>query len=251
MSTATVSQGATIADWTFKEAGYRTAYLFMDTMVEYTRSLCGSFEARFTELAGTDAIVGRDTFHGVNDTSIAGQVSRLKANAKQPDFVMFCGAINGASAIRQIRAAGIDLPLVASESMDGDYWLGSVPNLSNFYLATYGSMFGNDPDPKVNDFAKRYAAKFGQPPGTAHALTGYSVIEAWALAVERAKSFEADAVRAELDKMNKEILLIGETTFTPDLHININRPMLFQKIVNGKHEPIGRFVSEKIPEVKF
>ncbi|MBL8581060.1 MAG: ABC transporter substrate-binding protein [Rhizobiaceae bacterium] len=251
MSTTTISQGSTLADWAFKESGFKTVYLLKDTMVEYTKSLCDSFETRWTELAGADSIVGRDTFHGMNDTSIAGQISRLKATDPQPDFVMFCGAINGASAVRQIRAAGINLPLVASESMDGAYWLESVPNLSDFYVAVYGSVFGNDPEPAVNDFVKRFTEKFGAPPVTGHALTGYSVIEAWAKAVERANSFDTDAVRAELDKFNGEQLLIGKTSFSPELHINVDRPMLVMKIVDGKHEPVGRFVTEKLPEIKF
>lgn len=251
MSTTTVSQGATLADWAFKESGFKTVYLLKDTMVEYTKSLCDSFETRWTELAGAESIVGRDTFHGMNDTSIAGQISRLKAASPQPDFVMFCGAINGASAVRQIRAAGIDLPLVASESMDGAYWLEAVPNLSDFYVAVYGSVFGNDPDPAVNDFVARFTEKNGGAPVTGHAQTGYSVIEAWAKAVERANSFETDAVRAELDKLSGEALLVGKTSFTPDLHINIDRPMLVMKIVDGKHEPVGRYVTDKLPEVKF
>jgi branched-chain amino acid transport system substrate-binding protein len=251
MSTTTVSQGATLADWAFKESGFKTVYLLKDTMVEYTKSLCDSFETRWTELAGADSIVGRDTFHGMNDTSIAGQISALKANATQPDFVMFCGAINGASAVRQIRAAGINLPLVASESMDGAYWLEAVPNLSDFYVAVYGSVFGNDPEATVNDFVARFTAKHGATPVTGHALTGYSVIEAWARAVERAGTFDTDAVRAELDKFSAEPLLIGKTSYTPELHINIDRPMLIMKIVNGKHEAVGRYVTEKLPEVKF
>lgn len=251
MSTTTISQGSTLADWAFKESGFKTVYLLKDTMVEYTKSLCDSFETRWTELAGADSIVGRDTFHGMNDTSIAGQISRLKATEPQPDFVMFCGAINGASAVRQIRAAGINLPLVASESMDGAYWLESVPNLSDFYVAVYGSVFGNDPEASVNDFVKRFTDKFGAPPVTGHALTGYSVIEAWAKAVERANSFDSDAVRAELDKLIGEQLLIGKTSFSPELHINVDRPMLVMKIVNGKHEPVGRYVTDKLPEIKF
>jgi branched-chain amino acid transport system substrate-binding protein len=251
MSTTTVSQGATIADWAFKQGGFKTVYLLKDTMVEYTKSLCDSFETRWTEIAGADSIVGRDTFHGMNDTSIAGQISALKASAKQPDFVMFCGAINGASAVRQIRAAGINLPLVASESMDGAYWLEAVPNLSDFYVAVYGSVFGNDPEASVNDFVTRFTAKHGGAPVTGHALTGYSVIEAWARAVERAGTFDTDEVRAELDKFSAEPLLIGKTSYSPELHINIDRPMLIMKITNGKHEPVGRFLTEKLPEVKF
>lgn len=251
LSTANVAQGTLLAEWAFKQGGFKKPYLLKDTMVEYTKSLCDSFETRWTELAGADTIAGKDTFHGMNDTSIAGQITRLKASEAKPDVVMFCGAINGASAVRQIRAAGVELPLLAGESMDGAYWLESVPNLSDFYVLTYGSVFGNDPDATVNSFVDRFKAKFGSAPVTGHALTGYSVIEAWAAAVERAKTFDTDAVRTELDKLTKEPFLVGATTFTPDLHINVDRPMLVMKITNGKHEAVGRFAAEKPPVIKF
>jgi branched-chain amino acid transport system substrate-binding protein len=252
LATATLTQGSILAEFAYKQANLKTAYLLTDTSGEYMKSLCASFERRFIELAGEAGIVGKDNFHGLNDTSIAGQISRLKASPKQPDAVMFCGAGSaGASFIRQIRAAGIDLPLLAGESMDGAYWLGAVPDLSNFYVLAYGSAFGNDPDAKINDFTTRFTAKFGEQPATSHALTGYSVIEAWALAVERAGSFDTDAVRAELDKLKDEPFLAGKTSFSPEAHINLDRPMLVFKIVNGKHEPIGRFSSEVIPELKF
>jgi branched-chain amino acid transport system substrate-binding protein len=135
--------------------------------------------------------------------------------------------------------------------MDGDYWLNGVPNLSDFYVATYASVFGNDPDQKINDFVRRFKEKFGAAPVTSHALTGYAVIEAWAVAVTRAKTFDTDKVRAELDKFSKEPLLVGATSFTPDLHINLNRPELLMRITNGKHESVGRFALEKPPSLKF
>jgi branched-chain amino acid transport system substrate-binding protein len=250
LSTANVAQGTLLAEWAFKK-GFKKPYLLKDTMVEYTKSLCDSFEARWTEVGGADTIAGKDTYHGINDTSIAGQITRLKAANPQPDVIMFCGAINGGSAVRQIRAAGVDLPLLAGESMDGAYWLESVPNLSNFYVLTYGSVFGNDPDVKVNDFVSRFKAKFGAAPVTGHAMTGYSVIEAWAKAVENAGSFDTDKVRVELDKMSKVPLLVGTTSFSPDLHINVDRPMLIMEIFDGKHRPVARFAAEKPPVIKF
>lgn len=251
MSTATPSQGATLADWAFTKKGFKTVYVLLDTQVEYTKSLCREFEQRYTELAGASAIIGRDTYNAASDTSITAQVSHLKAASPAPDFIMFCGAINGGSYVRQICAGGINTPLVASESMDGAYWLSAVPNLSDFYVAVYGSVFSNDPDARVNEFVKRFVAKFGAPPVTGHALTGYSFVQAWALAVQRAKSFDTDAVRAELDKFKAEDFLVGATSFSPELHINVDRPMLIMKITDGKHEPVGRYVSSVIPQIKF
>lgn len=251
MSTATASQGATLAEWAYGEMGFRKVFVLKDLQVEYTKSLCDNFETRWQQLAGDAGTVGMETYNAGNDTSIATQISRINALAEQPDFIMFCGAINGGSYVRQIRAAGIDTPLVASESMDGAYWLEAVPDLSDFYVAVYGSVFGNDPDAKVNDFVEKFQTMHGAAPVTGHSLTGYSVIEAWARAVERAGTFDTDAVRAELHKFNGEDLLIGSTTYTPDLHINVGRPMLIMKIDNGKHEAIGRFTPESVPEITF
>ena len=33
--------------------------------------------------------------------------------------------------------------------MDGDYWIGSVPGLSDFYVVNYGSKYGDDPNADV------------------------------------------------------------------------------------------------------
>ncbi len=45
--------------------------------------------------------------------------------------------------------------------MDGTYWLDSAPGLSKFYVTEYGSVRGDDPIAKVNEFVKSYTAKYG------------------------------------------------------------------------------------------
>ena len=41
-------------------------------------------------------------------------------------------------------------------------------------------------------------------------------------AVERAGTFDAKAVALELEKFDKEPLLAGDTTYTPEWHINFD-----------------------------
>lgn len=238
MATATPGLGALSAEWAYKKAGWRKAYVLLDTMLDYNKSVCSSFTEVWTELAGKDAIVGSDTFNG-NDMSYPAQISRLKNLPEQPDFVMFCSAGGGAVAmLRQIRSAGIDTEILASDSMDGDNWLESVPNLSNFQYGAYGSLFGDDPNAEVRDFLDKYTAKFGTKPISSQALTGYSVIQAYALAAERAGSLDSDAVVAELERFSAEPLLVGQTTFTKDRHINHDRGQLIMKVEDGKHKAV-------------
>lgn len=251
MATATQQQGAILAEFAYNVLGKRSAYILNDLQVQYNISLCASFEERWRELAGDEGVAGYDTYNAGTDTVIPAQVSRISAAEADADVMMFCGAINGGSYVRQIRAAGIALPIVTGESLDGDYWLEAVPDLSDFYNLSYGSIFGDDPNPRVNDFMERFAEMHGARPVTGHALTGYSVIEAWATAVERAGSFDTDLVRAELDRFSDEDFMVGSTTFTPELRINVRRPMTIIQITDGVPAAIGEFNAEKAPEIRF
>jgi branched-chain amino acid transport system substrate-binding protein len=251
MSLATNGQGAVLAEWGFREKGWKTAYIMTDTAIEYTKSLCSHFKHRWQELAGKDSIVGEDTWNGLNDTSIAGQVSRLKNMADKVDVVMWCGFTKNGSALRQVRSAGIDTAILGSESMDGVHWLDAVPDLKDYYIAVYASIHGNDPDPGVQKFMARFKEKYGKGAPMGHVITGYSVVEAWAKAVERAGSVDGDAVKAELDEFANEKLLIGPTTYEQDLHINLKRPMLIMERKDGRYYSIGRVAAEKVVRPAF
>ena len=84
-----------------------------------------------------------------SDQSIASQITKLKrpVDAKKVDFI-FMGsyAPGGASATKQIRAAGINLPIIGGAGFDGTFWLGAVPNLKNFYVVAGGVTTGGDPE---------------------------------------------------------------------------------------------------------
>ena len=127
-------QGAVAAQWALEKKNWKTAYVLLDDAIEYDKSVCAGFDWLYPKKGGI--IAGRDTFKN-GDASIASQVTRL-ANAikeKKVEAVMLCTfEPGGAAAIRQIRAAGIDIPILSGSSMDGSYWLNAVPDLKNFYM---------------------------------------------------------------------------------------------------------------------
>lgn len=248
VSNAGQAQGALMAEWAYKEKGWRTAYVLLDNTISYTKSLCGSFAERWTEIAGAEALLGEDTFLN-GDPSIASQVTRITGLSEQPDVVFLCSyAPGGPSAIRQIRAAGIDAAILTGESMDGDYWIGSVPDLSNFYVVNYGSKYGDDPSAEVNAFFERFEKKFGRKADNSYGLRGYSAVQAWAIAANRAGSLDGDKVAAELDAFDKEPLVVGPTTWTPERHIEATRPMAIIGVQDGEFAAEGRFSVEEYPE---
>lgn len=249
MATGAPGQAVAMAEWAYNVKGWRNAYVLMDTTIAFDATWADFFKRRWAELAGKDGLIGEDTFGG-EDPQIASQITRIKALPKQPDFIVLCSfPPGGVSATRQLRAAGINQPLLGSESWDGDFWLEGVPNLSDFYLVTYGSVFGNDPRPAVADFMKKFEAKWQHAPVTSHAITGYSVIEAWTRAVERAATFDTEAVRLELQKFRDEPLLAGPTSYTEAEHINMQRDLLLIEVKDGKHGNVVQVVrAEKMPQ---
>jgi len=249
-SNASQAQGALLAEWAYKQKGWKNAYVLLDNTIAYTKSLCASFATRWTELAGKEGLLGQDTFLN-NDPSIAAQVTRITGLSKKPDLIFFCSyAPGGPSAIRQMRAAGIEAAIVTGESLDGDYWIGSVPDLSNFYVISYGSKYGDDPDAEVNGFFKRFEAKYNKKADVSYGLRGYAAVQAWAIAAKQAGSLDGAKVAAALDTFDKKSLVIGPTTYTPKLHIQTTRPMAILQATNGKFASIGRFSVEKFPPLQ-
>jgi branched-chain amino acid transport system substrate-binding protein len=249
-SNASQAQGGLMAEWAFKQKGWKTAYVLLDNTIAYTKSLCASFATRWTELAGKDGLLGQDTFLN-NDPSITAQVTRITGLSKKPDLIFFCSyAPGGPSAIRQLRAAGVTAAIATGESLDGDYWIGSVPDLSNFYVVSYGSKYGDDPDANVNGFFKRFEAKYGKKADVSYGLRGYSAVQGWAEAANKAGSLAGAKVAAVLDTFDKTPLVIGPTTYTSKLHIQTTRPMAILNATSGKFSCVGRFTVESFPPLQ-
>jgi branched-chain amino acid transport system substrate-binding protein len=242
-------EGINMAEWSYKKKGYRRPYVLEDQTIEYSKSGCAGFRAAWKQLSPDSPIAGSDVFKN-DDPSIAAQITRIKAASPAPDAIYMCSFTpGGASVIRQLRGAGIDLPILANVGMTDDYWLGAVPNLSNFYVPTFMSIFGDDPRPELNAFLKKFDTKYGARPESAYSVLGYSLIEQWAKAVESAKTTKAEAVVAELEKFKDVPLTIGPTSYSKDLHVQVNRPLLIMEVQNGKHKSIEVWRNEIIPSM--
>ena len=248
MATGSPGQAALMAEFAFKQ-GWKKAYILRDTSTAFEASFAETFKKRWTALAGVDNFLGEDTFGG-EDPQIATQITRIKALASPPDFIVLCSyPPAGSSAMRQVRAAGLNQPLLGSEDWDGDFWIEAIPGLTGLYFDTYASVFGTDPRPEMQAFLKKFNVKFSNRPITSHAVTGYSVIEAWTRAVQKAGSLDADKVRAALETFKDEPLLAGPTTFTPDVHINYKRDMIVIEVKDGKSgNSMGVFRAQEVPQ---
>lgn len=240
-------QGATMAEWAYNKKEARSFYRLLDTWTEYNKGICDGFDWMMPKLADAK-LVGEDTFLN-EDASIAAQITRIKALPEEPDAIMLCTMMPGAvSAIKQIRAAGINSMILNGSGVDGSYWLNAVPDLSNFYVPVQGSIYGDDPNPDVTAFNAKYKEATGGDPSTQYVYPGYVMIDVWAKAVERAGTTETAAVVAELEKMNGEPTLFGPRTFSSEIHHQNQARYLIVETNAGKPGVVDEWtISEAIP----
>ena len=240
-------QGATMAEWAYTKKDARTFYRLLDTWTEYNKGICDGFDYMLPKL--TEAtLVGEDTFLN-EDASIAAQITRIKALPEEPDAIMLCTMMPGAvSAIKQLRAAGINSMILNGSGVDGSYWLSAVPDLSNFFVPVQGSIYGDDPNAEVTAFNAKYKEATGGDPSTQYVYPGYVMIDVWAKAVERAGTTETAAVVAELEKMTDEPTLFGPRTFSSELHHQNRARYLIVETNAGKPGVVDEWtISEAIP----
>lgn len=240
-------QGATMAEWSYNKKEARTFYRLLDTWTEYNKGICDGFDWMLPRLADAK-LVGEDTFKN-EDASIAAQITRIKSLPEEPDAIMLCTMMPGAvSAIKQIRAAGINSMILNGSGVDGSYWLSAVPDLSNFFVPVQGSIYGDDPNPDVTAFNAKYKETTGGDPSTQYVYPGYVMIDVWAKAVERAGTAETSAVVAELEKMKDEPTLFGPRTFTSEIHHQNRARYLIVETNAGKPGVVDEWtISEAIP----
>jgi len=252
MATDAEGQGRILADWASHKMGWKTAYALDDTFIEYDKSECRGFVDEFKKINGADSVLLEDSFKN-DDTSVATQISRYTGLAKKPDAMVICSVPPGlASAIRQFRSAGVDIPILSACGGDGSAWHSAVPGLTNYFYENYSADAGvKEIRPDAVTFDEKYEKQFKERPGSGQGITGYSVMQAWAHAANKAGSVDTDKVRAVLDGLTDEPLMVGLTTYTEKLHTNLNRPMIMIAIKDAKPEPLGYYDARKHDYVEW
>ena len=218
MGTVSQAQGAALAQFGSDELNVESIYVLTDTSLAATKQVVEGFKERAEDVG--IKVAGESTFQN-EDPSISSQITQIKGAS--PEAILLASyPPGGASAVKQIRAAGIKVPILASDGFDSESWTEGIPQLSDFYLTAMASTFGDDPDQRINEFVKKYEKAVGEQP-PAFAVGGYSTIEALQIATEGAGSVEGPAVEDALNGFEGQELLAGPTTFTAEQHYPVNR----------------------------
>lgn len=199
------TMGAAAAEWAFNEKGYKNAYVVTDQFIDYTTSLSEYFIESMENLGGT--IVGQDTYNQ-GDQDFSAQLQRLKSAGADADVIFISSYMPDLGLIiRDIRAAGIDTPILGGDAYDD-------PEL----VEVLGSEYGNDvtyashaflteeANKNVPAFLKLYEESHGKAPDTALVANGYDTVHVLAQAMEAAGTTDGAEVAKKMTEMEFNLL---------------------------------------------
>jgi branched-chain amino acid transport system substrate-binding protein len=213
------------------------AAILYDQASPYAVGLRDEFEKVFTEMGGK--ITSKQPYTA-GDQDYSAQLTAIRASA--PDVVFIPGYYTDVGNIAiQARKLGIDVPLLGSDGWDSSK-LGQIAGKS-----INGCFFSNhysqqDPNPRVQDFIRKYAAKYGETPDGLAAL-GYDAALILADAIGRANSTSGADIAAELAKTKDFDGVTGRISIDKDR--NAVKPAVMLEMKDG----VPTFVSTIEPEV--
>jgi branched-chain amino acid transport system substrate-binding protein len=230
------------AEFAVKELKAKTAYVLKDIAMDFTMNLATFFETRFKKINGNSAVLLEDTFK-TGDQDFSAQVNRLKAMPKKPGILFIssgpseCGII-----VKQIRAAGINTPIISGDGFDTPLLTelgGKGANIAT-YFATHTCLTSTLP--KVKQFVQAYKKEYRTNPENAFAALGYDTMYLIADAIKRAKSTNSTAIRNALAKTNGLKAVTGTISYVAGKRVP-KKSVSVLKVTDGQF----KFVKEVTP----
>ena len=244
-------EGSTAASWAYDQ-GWDSAYVLQDESIEYTKSAGAYFTGAFEELGGS--IVGNDSFPGGDNVDVSAQISSIKSLAEAPDFI-YVASWNpaGATAMKQIREAGIDVPLVGPNALDGQTLLDILGDAGDVYytaFACYEYCSGADTQEDLDAFVADFTEATGAGPSSSYSLLGYNMMLAIENALGDADLSSGASIRDALQSAGPVATPIGEMTyFSETCHKIIDFPMSIVKVDGGAATFVEQFTATLVPDL--
>jgi branched-chain amino acid transport system substrate-binding protein len=174
--------------------GTKRAAVLYDIGNDYSVGLYENFKTAF-ESAGGQVVAIESYTTGEKDFNA--QITKIRA--ANPDVVYLPDYYSTVALIaKQLRAQGINTPIVGADGWDGLQENAGDEVLNGFFSNHYAA---DSTDPKVVNFVSAYKAAYNATP-TSFAALGYDSMYMIKDAILAANSADAPAVRGALEKTN-------------------------------------------------
>ncbi|MEM8605997.1 MAG: ABC transporter substrate-binding protein [Myxococcota bacterium] len=224
------AQARAMAEYATKQLGVKRIAVWMDDTEDYTTTVATYFAESFQNLGGYAKL--HTEAPAIDDFSkFIEQVKKA-----QPAFDGVYGATMPAQAaafIEQVRAAGVDVPLLSGDGWDEQPVVETSKKkaISEIYLTTH--RFVGVDSSAMTSFVKAYQAVHGQPPSNAFAALGFDSVGLLVDAMKRAGSVDPAEVRAALAETTDYQGIVGPISYRNGSRVPI-KPVSVIEVRDGE-----------------
>ena len=222
-------QGTVGGKFALEDLGAKNAAVLYDVQNDYSIGLYENFKVVFKQ--GGGKVVAEESY-STGDKDFNAQLTKIKTT--NPDVVYLPDYYGTVALIaKQLRAQGINAPIVGADGWDGIIDNAGDEVLNGFYSNHYAA---DSTDGKVVTFVNSYKAKYGSTPVSFAAL-GYDCVYLLKDAMGAAKSADSTTLKDQLMKTNGAYVT-GNLTF--DAKRNPVKSAVMLEIVkqDGKLVPV-------------
>ncbi|MCC6335309.1 MAG: ABC transporter substrate-binding protein [Myxococcales bacterium] len=219
-------QGFVMARYAHEELKFKKVAILTDKKSAYSEGLTEVFQRKFAEMGGK--IVGVEAY-AKGDTDFRAQLTNIKK--LKPEGLYVPGYYQDVAIIaEQARELGLKVVMMGGDGWDSEklFELGGSAVEGSFVSNHYSA---DDPSPRVQDFIKKYQAKFGAVPDSLAAL-GYDAANVTIEAMRRAPDLSGPSLRAAIAATRDFPGVAG--TITLDEKRNPVKPAVVLTIEGGK-----------------
>lgn len=228
------AQAGAMADYAYNQLGLRRVALWADEQRDYTRTVAEHFEHSFTALGGT---VRRWSYP--SDAPTYAQLIDAFRHASPPFDAIYSASTpsEGETQIDQIRAAGIEAPLLSGDGWDDPKIVALSKRRAIGGLSFTTHHFLGVGTPAMRSFIEAYWRRFGAPPDNAFAPLGFDTVNLIADALRRAGTTDPAALRQALASTTNFPGIVGPITFPDGRHVPI-KPVEVIRLDRGTQTPV-------------
>ncbi len=207
--------------------GAKTAAVLYDIGNDYSVGLMENFVSEFTAQGGS--VVSIESY-STNDKDFNAQLTKIKS--MNPEVVYLPDYYATVSLIaKQLRAQGIDVPIVGADGWDGLVGLLAGESGDEVVNGYYSNHYASDStNPAVQKFVQSFKAEYNVAPN-AFAALGYDSMCMLKDAIVAAGSSDAAAVRDALEKTNGDYVT-GHITFD-EKHNPVKSAVMIKLVKDG------------------
>lgn len=236
-------QGEAIANFGMKTLHAKRAAILLDTKQDYSIGLANSFRETLKKNGGQEV---SEQAYSSGDKDFRAALTSIRAS--NPEMIFIPGYYSEVSLIvRQARELGITCPLLGGDGWDSpELTKGAEKDFNGTYFSNHLST--DDPDPAVQNFTKKYMAKYKNEPDAMAAL-GYDAAYILVDAIKRAGTTEGTKLRDAIAATKDYAGVTGSITIDKDR--NASKPLTILQIVDGKYHFAQRISANGEPMTEF